>query len=46
MPDAGGPCQPRQARMEAGITDIDDKGNPAADERELARESLVCKLGE
>ena len=45
MPDAGGPCEPRQARMEAGVTDIDDKGNLSANERELARESLVCKLG-
>ena len=27
------------------ITDIDDKGNSPAIERELARMSLVCKLG-
>jgi len=45
MPDAGGACEPRQARMEADITDIDDQGNLPANERELARESLVCKLG-
>ncbi len=31
--------------MKPDITDIDDQFNSPARERELARKSLVCKLG-